>query len=188
VYGRQYSTETHLSLVPVVAGAALTAYGDLSYTKLGLFLTIFGVILAAVKTIATNRVMTGTLKLPAIEVLARMSSLAALQSLTMALISGEDRILWKSLASTQNTRHLTLMIVGNGLVALFLNLASFQTNKLAGALALTVCANIKQTLTIIFGAVMFNVHIGLINGVGMTTATVGAALFSWSELKAKQIK
>jgi hypothetical protein len=40
---------TYISLCPIIIGAGMTTVGEYHYSALGLFITIFGVILAAVK-------------------------------------------------------------------------------------------------------------------------------------------
>lgn len=76
-------------------------------------------------------------------------------------------------------------LLGNGVLAFVLNISSFQTNKLAGALTLTVAGNLKQCLTILLGIVLFDVRVGLVNGVGMAMAVAGAAWYSMVELNSK---
>jgi hypothetical protein len=48
-FGRSYFMATYISLCPIIIGAAMTTVGEYHYSALGLFITIFGVILAAVK-------------------------------------------------------------------------------------------------------------------------------------------
>jgi hypothetical protein len=68
-FSRTYSTTTYLSLVPIILGVCMVTYGDYYFTVLGFSLTLLGVILAALKTITSNRLMTGSLALPALEIL-----------------------------------------------------------------------------------------------------------------------
>lgn len=187
-FGRTYSNATYLSLMPVVLGVILSTYGDLEFTMLGAFLTFLGVALASVKTVTTNRIMTGSLALPALEVLLRMSPLAAVQSIFYAWMTGElDRFMTFK-AEGNLTTTLIFALIGNGALAFCLNVSSFQTNKLAGALTITVCGNIKQCLTIVLGVVLFNVQVGLLNGIGMVITLTGAAWYSKVEVDAKMRK
>ena len=55
-YGRTYSTMTYLSLLPLVIGAAMTTAGEMSFSDAGFLLTIFGVVLAAVKVRGSSAV------------------------------------------------------------------------------------------------------------------------------------
>lgn len=68
VYGRTYSTATYLTMLPLILGCAIATAGDYQATAAGFFMTLLGVILASVKTVATNRIMTGPLSLSALEV------------------------------------------------------------------------------------------------------------------------
>ena len=66
-----------------------------------------------------------------------------------------------------------------------LNISSFSTNKYAGALTITVCANVKQCLTILLGIAAFGVKVGGLNGMGMAVALAGAAWYSVVELDSR---
>ncbi|KAH0371696.1 TPT-domain-containing protein, partial [Aureobasidium melanogenum] len=184
--GRSYGTMTYVSLVPIVAGVGLSTYGDYYATLLGASLTFLGVFLAALKTVATNKLLTGSLKLPALELLLRMSPLAAVQSLLWALVTGEVSAFLDFTAKGNMNAGLILALLGNGFLAFMLNVTSFQTNKLAGALTLSVCGNVKQILTVILGIVLFDVVVRPMNAVGMVVALAGAAWYSKVELDVKR--
>jgi hypothetical protein len=173
-YSRTYAKETYISMIPLILGVALATFGDYNFSALGFALTFLGVILASVKTVATNRLMTGSLKLPAMELLFRMSPLAAMQCLVYAAASGEVGQLRSSVSEGLITPGLLLAIAGNAIMAFGLNMVSFQTNKVAGALTISVCGNVKQCLTILLGIILFNVQVGLVNGLGIVIAVSGA--------------
>lgn len=133
--------------------------------------------------------MTGSLALPPIEFLMRMSPLAALQALACALATGEvGRFSALYNAGTIPMPSSFFSLFGNGFLALLLNISSFNTNKLAGALTMTVCGNLKQCLTVALGIVLFDVTIDLLNGAGMAVTMVGAAIYSKAELDNKNRK
>ena len=194
LYSRTFSTTTYLSLLPIVLGVALTTYGDYNYTPLGFLLTFLGVLLAALKTIVTNRIMTGPLALSFWEVLLRLSPMACVQSIIYALVTGElarfttfVKDEFSSPADVvappkQNLTHFLLILAGNGALAFLLNISSFSTNKIAGALTMTVCANIKQCLTILLGIALFNVKLSPLNGLGILVTVAGGVLYSFVEL------
>jgi hypothetical protein len=81
---------------------------------------------------------------------------------------------------------LALVLAGNGFLAFMLNVSSFSANKFAGALTMTVCANVKQCLTVLLGIVLFGVRVGVLNGFGMVIALAGAACYSAVELAGKK--
>lgn len=190
VYSRVYSTPTYLSLIPIIAGVGLATYGDYYFTVSGFLLTLLGVVLAAGKTIVSNRIMTGNLALSALEILLRMSPLAAMQSLLYSLMTGESARFYGFVAEGHLSVGMVLALAGNGFIAFLLNVSSFQTNKLAGALTITVAGNLKQCLTILLGIALFDVKVGFLNGLGMLMTVLGAAYYSKVELdlKRKQIR
>ncbi|CAK7563876.1 MAG: hypothetical protein SEPTF4163_001756 [Sporothrix epigloea] len=196
LFGRSYSTETYLSLIPIVLGVGMTTYGEYYFTLAGFLLTFLGVVLAVAKTIATNRIMTGSLKLSPMETLMRMSPLAFVQALFISWISGElsgaagqasAAVAGRSAAigAGLSPTGMLVALLGNGVLAFALNVSSFTANKAAGALTMTVCGNVKQCLTVLLGIVFFHVTIGPLNGLGMLVSLAGAAWYSMVELRAK---
>ncbi|CAN9110204.1 unnamed protein product [Alternaria alternata] len=136
-------------------------------------------------TVVTNRLMTGRLRLPALELLLRMGPLAAVQSLLYSVLIGEFSEFLDFVKAGHLTAERILTVSGNGLLAFGLNVASFETNKLAGALTLTICANLKQCLTIVLGAFLWDVPVSPMNGAGILLALAGGAWYSSIELRAK---
>ena len=130
--------------------------------------------------------MTGPLALSPLETLCRMSPLAFVQALLCAYVSGELSVTHWHQPQLGLTRNMVLALAGNGILAFFLNVSSFSTNKYAGALTMTVCGNVKQCLTVLLGISLFGVEVGVVNGIGMITALAGAAWYSAVELSAKR--
>ncbi|KAL9087481.1 MAG: hypothetical protein Q9159_003618 [Coniocarpon cinnabarinum] len=185
VFGRGYGGRTYAAIVPIVAGVALATYGDYYFSVAGFLLTLFGVVLASLKTVVSNRLMTGSLSLPALEILLRMSPLAAMQALCYAWITGEFQRFLAFAASDGLPPRLLPAVAGNGVLAFLLNVSSFQTNRISGALTLTVAGNLKQCLTILLGIVLFQVRVGWLNGVGMGICVLGGWWYSKVELDRK---
>ncbi len=185
--GRRYTMSTWCSILPLIVGVALTTAGDYRCSLAGLCMTIFGVFLAALKTVVTNRVMTGSLTLRAMDVLLRMSPLATLQCLLCAYFNGELRTAYQVYVVERHTVWTwAFVLLGNGIIAFLLNVVSLQANNLAGALTMTVAGNIKQTLTIMLGIVVFHVPTGLLNVTGIVVTVAGAGWYSKLELKNKR--
>jgi hypothetical protein len=155
LFGRKYAIATYLSLVPIIGGVGLATYGDYYFTLVGFVLTFIGVLLTAVKTVATNKLLTGRLQMGPLEVLLRMCPLAAVQSLLYSALIGELSDFIGFVHTGALDRRTLLAVTGNGVLAFALNVTSFQANKVAGALSRTVCANLKQCLTIVLGAVLW---------------------------------
>ncbi|KAK4549730.1 hypothetical protein LTR36_005031 [Oleoguttula mirabilis] len=174
-YKRSYEQQTYLSMIPIIIGVGMATVGDYYFTVLGFGLTLLGVLLAAVKTVASNRMMTGSLALAPLEILYRMSPLAAVQCLGYAAASGELSQLRTAYTDGVFQDGFLIALVVNAVMAFCLNVVSFQTNKVAGALTISVCGNVKQCLTILLGIILFNVHVSALNGIGMLITVGGAA-------------
>ncbi|KAI9886191.1 MAG: hypothetical protein M1823_001987 [Watsoniomyces obsoletus] len=176
-YGEGYSRATYLSLLPVVAGVALATYGDYYYTTLGLVTTVGGALLAAIKSVATNRMQTG--RLSALEILHRIGQRALLQSIVLALVNGEIsdliRIIYLRRPISLSTSALILL---NGVVSFGLNIISFTANHKAGALTMSVAANVKQILTIVLSILFFHLHVGILHAAGMLLTLLGGIWYA----------
>jgi hypothetical protein len=133
--------------------------------------------------------MTGSLALPPVEFLMRMSPLAALQALACAIATGELAGFLEMMGSGDvSVAPALASLTGNGFLAFLLNMSSFNTNKLAGALTMTVCGNLKQCLTVGLGIFLFNVSVDWLNGFGMAVTMCGAGIYSKAELDSKKRK
>lgn len=97
LYRSKYPFLTYMSLLLVVAGVGFATFGDYYSTPLGFLLTLLGAFLAALKTVITNRIQTGRLRLSPLELLYRMSPLAFLQTLVYAYFTGELSIIYSGI-------------------------------------------------------------------------------------------
>jgi hypothetical protein len=169
----------------IVLGVVLATAGDYYFTLPGLLLTLLGTLLAATKTLLTNTLQTHLLSQPLhpIDLLLRMSPLACLQSLAYAHLHGELDVLTARLSTRAVVR-----VLGNGGLAFLLNVVSFTTNRMTGALTMTVAANLKQCLSVVVGIWVFRVEVGVVNGVGILVALVGGMWYARIEVAEKTKK
>lgn len=204
MFRKRHSRQTYLSLIPVVAGVAFATYGDYSFTAWGFVLTLTGAILASLKTIITNRVQVGRLKLHPLDLLVRMSPLAFMQCVFFGWWSGELEQV-RVYGATEMTRQKAIALAINGAIAFGLNVVSFTANKKTSALTMTVAgegslslspvsgtcpssggargadsgtrsiANVKQVLTIVLAVVIFNFRLNPTNLLGITLTLAGGA-------------
>ncbi|KAK4046778.1 hypothetical protein OIO90_006444 [Microbotryomycetes sp. JL221] len=185
LYGKRHSRDTYLALIPVVAGVVFATYGDYSATAWGFILTLIGTLLAALKTIVTNRVQVGRLKLHPLDLLIRMSPLAFCQCVFFGWSSGElDRV--RIYSATEMTQRKAIALAMNGAIAFGLNVVSFTANKKTSALTMTVAANVKQVLTIVLAVLIFNVQLNPMNLFGISLTLIGGAWYAKVELQEKQ--
>ena len=104
---------------------------------MGFFLTVLGTVLAAIKTVVTNRVQVGRLKLHPLDLLLRMSPLAFLQTMLYSYATGE-MVHVQEYCRTNLTVNVFFALLLNGIIAFFLNVVSFTANKKTSALTMTV--------------------------------------------------
>ncbi|BGP15878.1 hypothetical protein JCM10213v2_003868 [Rhodosporidiobolus nylandii] len=187
LYRKRHTRQTYLSLVPVVMGVVFATYGDYSFTAWGFILTLLGTLLAALKTIITNRVQVGRLKLHPLDLLVRMSPLAFMQCVFFGWWSGElDRV--REYGATEMTKHKAIALAMNGAIAFGLNVVSFTANKKTSALTMTVAANVKQVLTIVLAVLIFNVALNPTNLLGISLTLAGGAWYAKVELNEKMAR
>ena len=83
-------------------------------------MTLFGTFLAALKTVTTNIIMVGRLKLHPLDLLLRMSPLAFVQCVACAWYTGElERV--RVFGATQMTSGKASGLIMNGTIAFLLN-------------------------------------------------------------------
>ncbi|KAI7864735.1 triose-phosphate transporter family-domain-containing protein [Spinellus fusiger] len=173
---KTYSRKVYTSLLPVVLGVGFATFGEYDYSFLGLVLTLLGTVLAAIKTIVTNRVQVGRLKLDPMDLLLRMSPLAFVQCMVYAYMTGELAIV-KTFSETHMTSSLAWSLFFNGVLAFALNIVSFTANKKTGPLTMTVAGNVKQVLSIILAVVIFDLNINYTNAFGIILTLVGGGWY-----------
>lgn len=133
--------------------------------------------------------MTSTIELGSMELLYRMSIYSTLQTALVGVLAGELSVFSKALISDESEnspRKVTGVVASlilNGIVAFALNITSFEANKVAGALAITVAGNLRQTLTLCLGIfILGNFELNIVTGFGIVLVVVGCALYSKAEL------
>ena len=112
---------------------------------MGFTLTLLGTFLSALKGIVTNQVQVGKLKLHPLDLLLRMSPLAAVQCIVFAGFTGELRDMLAYCKTTLTATGAVALLV-NGAIAFLLNVVSFTANKKTSALTMSVAANVGLTL------------------------------------------
>ncbi|TPX35672.1 hypothetical protein SmJEL517_g01927 [Synchytrium microbalum] len=192
---KQHVAITYMSLIPVILGVALATYGEYEIkTWMGVVLTFLGVLLSAFKGLVTNILLVGSLNVQPIELLYRMSTLAFMQSVAMAYVSGEvagyriyvQTLLQKATYAEQmggtskelSLSSLYLALFFNAVLAFVLNIASFSANKKTSALSMTVAGNVKQVLSVFLSVWIFGYVITVPNGLGILVTLAGGLLYS----------
>ncbi|KAH9170513.1 TPT-domain-containing protein [Lactarius sanguifluus] len=208
------------SMFLVILGVCLATYGDYYFTAWGLILTLFGTVLASLKTLATHEIQTTSivarpikahrwlycfrtpfgaatislaplprfrrrhLQLHPLDLLTRLSRLAAVQCVIYAYFFGEmDGV--RQWSSRSNAVRQIILLSGNGIIACALNIVSFEANRRSGALAMGVAANVKQALTVICAVWFFHLTITPLNALGIALTLLGGGWYTVIECNTK---
>ena len=177
-YGKIFSLDRKLSVVPIVIGVSMAFYGDLSYTALGAFYTIMCVVLAALKAVVGGEILTGDLKLHEIDLLAKMCPLAMIQIGVVSLLTGEVQEIWDRRQELMAGPALQVVLL-SGLLSFSLNVSSFIANRVTSALTLCIAANVKQVLLVLFGTLYFGDEVTAINAAGIATVFIGSFRYGY---------
>ena len=169
-------------------GIALTTYGDILYTKVGLVITFLGTFLASLKTVITNLMQNGfkheqnqsKFQMHPLDLLFRLSPLAFVQCVGYIIYSEEYFEVYKDLWPMPNVWKTIFLIAFNGVIAFGLNVVSFTCNKNVGPLTISVAANIKQVLAILLSFLFFDLNITLTSFTGIVVAVIGGLLLFYS--------
>jgi len=186
------TTPLYLTLLPVVAGIMLATMaefhgshnephqqlqGGINITMLGCGLTVFGVLLAALKGILTNSLLSGPLAMHPLEAIYRLAPYAALQCAISAWYFGELDGAHAFFAQSKDMSPMFKLML-NGLLAMFLNWVSFTANKKTSALTITVAGNIKQALSILLAMLFFGGVATGLSVLGIILTLGGGLLYS----------
>ncbi|KAJ2915736.1 hypothetical protein MD484_g4696, partial [Candolleomyces efflorescens] len=74
----------------------------------------------------------------------------------------------------------------NGVLAFGLNVVSFEANRRVGAVGMSVAANVKQVLAVLFSVTLFNLSISSTNALGIALTIFGGGLYAYVGIQEKK--
>ncbi len=171
-----------ITVLPIVIGVAMTAYGDIELTATSLIILVIGNIFAAMKVVVTNKYLVKDEIHPMV-MLAKLSPLATLVMLSFAVINGEIvkfAQVWNEIGASTYFWVLT-----SGGISFFLNWTNFLASKSTSPLTMSVLGNLKQVVLVFISIVFFGTQITVVSLFGITIATIGLTAYSFVKCKEK---
>lgn len=170
------STKVIWSVIPIIFGVAMTAYGDVELTVVSLSLLFIGNIFAALKVVVTNKYLTQD-KLHPMVMLAKLSPLATIVMFSFSVINGEVVSFSHVWRDIDVATYMWVFVCG--LISFVLNWTNFLANAHTSPLTMSVLGNLKQVVLIFLSVIIFNTQIQMLNGIGVIIATGGMMLYSF---------
>eukprot|EP00274_Cyanoptyche_gloeocystis_P001663 CAMPEP_0196662600 /NCGR_PEP_ID=MMETSP1086-20130531/49493_1 /TAXON_ID=77921 /ORGANISM="Cyanoptyche gloeocystis , Strain SAG4.97" /LENGTH=265 /DNA_ID=CAMNT_0041998075 /DNA_START=529 /DNA_END=1326 /DNA_ORIENTATION=+ len=155
----------------------MAAYGDIDFNIFGAFLCFVGCFLAALKSVLSNKFLSGTYSLHPFDLLNRVAPLAFLQLLPLSIFAGEAEALSRNWQTYLNIHDISL-ILGSAVLSLLLNWVSFEVCKVTSALTMSLAGIVRDTLTVPLSVAIFGNVITTVNAAGICLALAGSACYS----------
>ena len=160
------------SLILVIIGVYMATLSEAkSHVKdsiYGITLAISGVMLAALKGVASNIFLVGPLKMSPLRLLWLLTAPCLLQCLAFAWYSNE----LSSLEWAHDTSLVSHLVI-NGILAFMLNYISLSTNARLGPLTVAILANCKQVIIVGMALFVYENNPGIIQVFGIVLTLIG---------------
>lgn len=190
---RSVPSSVWASLVPIVFGTAIAAYGNIRFQAVGLLLALVSCFGRAFKAVLNSRLLHADAAdaMQPLEILLLEAPTTGLLLLVGPVLFIEaPRLFHHSVAATVDPT--AVAVVGTSFikvaavnvvcgVLMFFNQASYITIiEQTSALTCQVLMNVKMLLLILVAVRVFGTDLSILNYVGIAVATIGCFLYGWA--------
>jgi len=195
---KRESSETYISLVPVVGGIAIATWGEPSFHLFGFFACLVGVCCRALKSVLQGWLLSpvgektedkhigGETKLDSMSLLYYMSPVAIVTLGVCTLLMEPTSLTAFHEAAALNPMFIFILLA-NCFIAYLVNLTNFLVTAHVGALTLQVLGNAKGVVCTIVSIMLFRNPITFRSVFGYTVTMIGVWLYSSSKRRSARL-
>lgn len=179
--GEKYSTNTYLSLVPIVLGVAIATVTEVSFDLLGLASALFATGMLASMAIFTKKVNdeTGVHTLRLLLVLAQLSMFMFIP--VWLYFDFSEVIVHPAWTDENRSVSIVFLLAVDGICHWLQNLVAFSIMNKLSKLSYAVASATKRICIITVSLILLQNHVTMMNVVGMLTAILG--VFGYNKVK-----
>jgi len=182
------TTETYLTLVPVVVGIVLASGSEPLFNLTGFIACFSATGARALKTVLQGILLSSDgEKLDSMNLLLYMSPVAVL-ALLPATFFLEPKALDKATELAQDNPGFVVLLLINSLIAFLVNLSNFLVTKTTSPLTLQVLGNAKGAVAVVVSVLLFRNPVTMNGMVGYTITVLGVIGYSESKKRAAKAK
>lgn len=185
IIGTKYTTQTILSLVPVVAGVALATAKELSFNMTGFAAAMTGCIVQSTQIVYASRLL-GEGRMDPFNTVRFIFPPAVLFLVPMITFYEAGGLVdW--FASEKAKPHTFLLLAISCTVAFCLNLSTFQLLKVISGVAYSVAGNLKVVLVIFVSIAIFRNPISVVGMFGCLITVAGCTWYGLIRDKIQEV-
>jgi len=169
LFNTQYSTQTYLSLLPIVLGVTIASLTELNFNTLGLITALISTFFFSLQNVFSKKLLKST-KLHQFELLSTLARISFIIFIPIYVIFDNNLI------SASN--YVVILLFLDGLLSFLQNILAFSFLNLVTPLTYSVGNASKRIFIIVFSVVFFGNHVSFINFIGVLLAVGGVFLYN----------
>lgn len=173
VLGEVYSPGVYLTLLPIIAGVALSAVTQISFSWAGFLFAMLSNVAFASRNIFSKLTMGEFKKDPTLT----PANIYGLMSIFALLIEIPFALYFEGL-NPLPSKEIGYLLAGSGVFYTLYNTVSFMALGKTGVVTHAVGNILKRASVIIVSILVFGTPVKMLNGIGMVIALLGTCLYS----------